>query len=276
MTRYTLSSRRAKTLAIFAAVALPFVVLPFFMVDMDYSDHGIVPDQPERIFKPTQVLGVRNRLMAAAYSYNTTLSQIRRSPHIGYDISVIRAMEEMGLAAGHFDAWIDEHPSTALVHVKYMPVNAQRYVASTASFIRKSNPRIDAKTAWREAAALVHYSAKYAVPYALTTAVAQVESTFDPNAVSPKGASGVMQVMWRLHKHLLSANGIMPTPGANPLSDPEQAIAAGCLLISRYIRAYGSVQDALEKYYGTSSVTYQRKVNRNIASIMNHHSEFFK
>jgi soluble lytic murein transglycosylase-like protein len=157
-----------------------------------------------------------------------------------------------------------------------MPAVSQRYVASTAIFIRKSNPRVDAKTAWREAAALVHYSAKYAVPYALTTAVAKVESTFDPDVVSSKGASGVMQVMWGLHWRLLQANGITPTPGSNPLADPEKAIAAGCLLLSRYIRAYGSVNSAMERYYGSSSENYQRKVNKNIASVMNHHSQFFK
>jgi soluble lytic murein transglycosylase-like protein len=151
----------------------------------------------------------------------------------------------------------------------------QKDVASIALFIRKSNCKIDAKTAWREAAALVHYSAKYGVPVALTTAVAQAESTFNPNAVSSKGASGVMQVMWKIHNGLLRSNGIQATPGVNPLADPEHAIAAGCLLLSRYIRVYGSVHKAMDRYYGGPSAGYQRKINGNIAKLMRHQSKLF-
>jgi soluble lytic murein transglycosylase-like protein len=195
------------------------------------------------------------------------------SPAVGYDASILRAAREMNLVVDHFDAWIDQHPGTALTHVKYMSAGMQKNVASTAVFIRKSNPGIDARTAWREAAALVHYSAKYGVPHVLTTAVARVESTFNPDALSSKGASGVMQVRWKLHNSLLRSNGINPEPGDNPLCDPEKAIAAGCLLLSRYIRAYGSVQAAMERYYGGKSDVYQRKVARNMALIMNHHIE---
>ena len=104
----------------------------------------------------------------------------------------------------------------------------------------------------------------------LSTAVAHAESTFNPDAVSPKGAQGVMQVMWRIHNGLLVANGIEATPGQNPLADPETAIDAGCLLLSRYIKACGSVQAAMERYYGGRSSSYRSKVNGNITKIMNH------
>jgi soluble lytic murein transglycosylase-like protein len=160
-------------------------------------------------------------------------------------------------------------------HIKYMPVTMQKDVANIAVFIRKSNYRIDEKTAWREAAAFVHYSAKYGVPSALTAAVAQTESTFNPNAVSPKGAAGVMQVMWRVHNGLLQSHGIQATPGTNPLADPEHAIAAGCLLLSRYIRASGSVRKAMDRYYGASSVSYYKRINVNIAKLMTHKAKLF-
>jgi soluble lytic murein transglycosylase-like protein len=122
----------------------------------------------------------------------------------------------------------------------------------------------------------VHYSGKYGIPSALAIAVAHAESTFDPNAVSSKGASGVMQVMWRIHNQLLQANGIVPSDGSNPLSDPEQAIAAGCLLLSRYLRAYGSVATAMERYYGGRSASYQRKIDRTIARILVHRAELYQ
>jgi soluble lytic murein transglycosylase-like protein len=262
-------------LLLFAVITMPFVVLPFFIVsDGANVSSSYIPYMQKEITAADQSKYLLSSTQRR--SGGVSLNQIRRGLNVGYDISVKRALREMGLRTAHFDAWIAQHPGTVLSHLRYMPVTSQQFVASTAVFIRKSNSRIDAKTAWREAAALVHYSAKYAVPYALTTAVAKVESTFDPDAISSKGASGVMQVMWDLHHSLLKANGITPAPGANPLADPEKAIAAGCLLISRYIRAYGSVNSAMERYYGTNSETYRRKVNRNVASVMNHHSQFFK
>jgi hypothetical protein len=66
----------------------------------------------------------------------------------------------------------------------------------------------------------------------------------------------------------LKSNGIHPSPGNNPLADPEHSIAAGCLLLSRYIRAYGSVRKAIDRYYGGTSATYHRKINVNMAKLM--------
>jgi hypothetical protein len=261
-------------LFLFAAITMPFIVLPFFVVsDGANMTSYYIPHMQKEI----AVSGRSEYVLSSTPRQScVSLNQIGRGLNVGYDTSVKRALRGMGLRTANFDEWIAQHPGTALSHLRYMPVTSQQFVASTAVFIRKSNSRIDAKTAWREATALVHYSAKYAVPYVLTTAVAKVESTFDPDAISSKGASGVMQVMWELHQQLLKANGITPAPGANPLADPEKAIAAGCLLLSRYIRAYGSVSNAMERYYGTNSETYQRKVNRNVASVINHHSQFFK
>lgn len=193
---------------------------------------------------------------------------------VGYDRSVLSAMRDTGVTVADFNAWIEQHPETTIRRLKYMPVTMQREVASTAIFIRKANPRLDAKTAWREAAAIAHFSSKYGVPSMLATAVAHTESTFDPNALSKKGASGVMQVMWRLHNPLLKANGIVSSGGPNPLADPEQAIAAGCLLLSRFLRAYGTVASAMEKYYGARSTTYQDKIDRTLAMLMDHHDTF--
>lgn len=264
-------------IALFTAAALPLIILPFAVVDTSIYGGAATPELlPPQPSTEEQAGQEKLHPLSSAARSKAALSRVTKTPNIGYDASVVMAMKEMGLVTDHFDAWIEQHPGTAIVHIKYMPVLMQQSVASTSLFIRKSNAKIDEKTAWREAAALVHYSAKYGVPYALTTAVAHVESTFNPAAVSPKGAAGVMQVMWRIHNQLLQANGIQPTPGSNPLADPEQAIAAGCLLISRYIKAYGSVQTAMERYYGGRSLAYQRKVNRNIASVLNHHAQLFK
>ena len=251
-----------KTMATFFAVIMPFLVLPFLIV----SEFITLSDGKDAYWRFPDENPVLSR-----YSPN----RFPMGAEIGYSRYVVSAMRDMDMVLDHFDVWAAEHPGSAIKHIRYMPETMQKDVANIAVFIRESNYRIDAKTAWREAAALVHYSAKYGVPSALTTAVAQVESTFNPNALSPKGACGVMQVMWSVHNGLLQSNGIKGTPGANPLSDPEHSIAAGCLLLSRYIRAYGSVQKAMDRYYGGPSDGYQRRVNGNIAKLMTHKAKLF-
>jgi hypothetical protein len=259
----------AKMALCFVLATLPFIILPFALVS-----NGLAS-----VKKGDTGYAAFVRLDVASSGGHSLLArpaaETAAPPHtqIGYDVSVLRAIREMGLVLDHFDVWIEEHPGSSLARIRFMPPAMQRNVASTALFIRKTNPRIDAKTAWREATAFVHYSAKYGVPSALSTAVAKAESTFNPDAISPKGASGVMQVMWKIHKGLLNSNGIYAASGANPLSDPEKAIAAGCLLLSRYLRAYGSLQMAMNRYSGGGSTSYLRKVNRNMASIMNHEAE---
>ncbi|MHB1776963.1 MAG: NlpC/P60 family protein [Acidimicrobiales bacterium] len=78
---------------------------------------------------------------------------------------------------------------------------------------------------------------QYGVPVGLLTAVAQHESGFDPNAVSPAGAEGLMQLM----------PGTAAGLGVNPF-DPAQAIDGAAQLLSGYLRQYGSVPLALAAY----------------------------
>jgi len=52
--------------------------------------------------------------------------------------------------------------------------------------------------------------------------------------------------------------------------DPERGVEAGVLLLSRYISAYGTVQKALNRYYGGISVSYLKKVNNNMAMLKRH------
>lgn len=262
-----------KMLSIFLAVSLPIVTLPLLLAAGAASAGDGAPEAAPTTLADLPKVETPHPMSAAARAKKNALSQLPVQTSVGFDASVLSALKSMGLVVDHFDAWIDAHPGTALKHVKFMPAHMQNDVAATALFIRKSNGKIDAKTAWREAAALVHYSAKYGVPSALTTAVAHAESTFNPDAVSPKGAAGVMQVMWKTHNGLLQSHGITATPGDNPLADPELAIASGCLLLSRYIRAYGSVQSAVDRYYGARSSAYRKKISRTMARILDHHAE---
>jgi soluble lytic murein transglycosylase-like protein len=81
-------------------------------------------------------------------------------------------------------------------------------------------------------------AARYALPASFVESVAKVESAMKPNAVSPKGAIGVMQLMPATAKAL----------SADP-SDPEQNIDAGTRLLRELLLKYnGDVANALAAY----------------------------
>jgi soluble lytic murein transglycosylase-like protein len=76
------------------------------------------------------------------------------------------------------------------------------------------------------------------LPAAFVESVAKTESGFDPAAISPKGAIGVMQLMPATAKAL----------GADP-SNPEQNIDAGARLLRQLLIKYnGDVVKALAAY----------------------------
>src|ERR1700674_3239129 len=69
---------------------------------------------------------------------------------------------------------------------------------------------------------------EYGVPPSLALAVAQTESAFNPSAVSPAGAIGVMQLM------PATASGL----GVDP-NDVQQNIQGGVQLLSQLLNQYG-------------------------------------
>ncbi len=143
---------------------------------------------------------------------------------------------------------------------------ATESIGSLSRFIQSQNGDVNRESALVQANAFWKYSLKYNVPLDLIVAVANTESHFRPEARSPAGAAGVMQVMWRVHAGLLQANGIMKE---EDLLDPEMGIAAGSLLLSRYLKAYGDTKAALGRYYGGSATVYWNRISRNLAKVKN-------
>jgi len=84
-----------------------------------------------------------------------------------------------------------------------------------------------------------HYASLNRVPSALVRAVIQAESNYNPQAVSPKGAKGLMQLMPSVIKDL----GVQ-----NPF-DPGENISAGVLLLKNLLNEYnGDYRKALSAY----------------------------
>ncbi|MEV6629823.1 transglycosylase SLT domain-containing protein [Actinoplanes sp. NPDC051470] len=80
--------------------------------------------------------------------------------------------------------------------------------------------------------------AKYGVSPKLLAAVAKVESGYNPKAVSPAGAQGLMQLMPGTAKGL----------GVHNSFDPEQAINGAAKLLSRNLKEFRSLPLALAAY----------------------------
>ena len=93
------------------------------------------------------------------------------------------------------------------------------------------------------------YSRTYNLPEPLIKAVIQQESSFNPNAVSHKGAVGLMQVMPATAKEM----GI-----TGDLQDPQVNIDAGCRYLAMMMSRYnGQLPIALAAYNaGPKAVDY--------------------
>jgi len=79
--------------------------------------------------------------------------------------------------------------------------------------------------------------AKHGVSPKLLAAVAKVESGYNPNAVSPAGARGLMQIMPATAAEL----------GVDPLN-PLQAVDGAARLLKRHLKDFGSLPLALAAY----------------------------
>lgn len=98
--------------------------------------------------------------------------------------------------------------------------------------------KVNAPSAYR---ALVERAAgKYGVPAALISAVISVESGWNPRAVSPAGAGGLMQLMPSTAKAL----------GVKNRFDPAQNIEGGTKYLAQLYKKYGSWHLALAAYNG--------------------------
>jgi soluble lytic murein transglycosylase-like protein len=85
-------------------------------------------------------------------------------------------------------------------------------------------------------------AARARFPEQLAEAVAYVESRFTPNAVSPKGARGVMQIM--------PATAAGFSTDADALFDIRTNVRLGIKYLSLLVDQYGSVDKALANYVG--------------------------
>ena len=108
--------------------------------------------------------------------------------------------------------------------------------AATAGSAVVGNARVAADTPY--AALFTAASHKYGVPAALLAAVAKAESGYDPRAVSPAGAQGLMQLMPGTAKGL----------GVQNSFDPAQSIDGAARMLRDLTHRFGRTDLALAAY----------------------------
>lgn len=89
--------------------------------------------------------------------------------------------------------------------------------------------------------AIQNASETYNVPQDILLAVAQTESGFKPDAISPTGVKGIMQVTQNTYEGL----GFK-----GDRADPTNSINAGAKLLGQLYQQYGNWDDALAHYNG--------------------------
>ena len=110
----------------------------------------------------------------------------------------------------------------------------------------------------------------YGVPYALALAIAEVETHFDPDAVSPTHDYGLMQINQINHAWLLEKGFDVHTYAGN--------IEAGLYIIGGYLDTYGDTERALMAYNngpnGAKKLwdagTYQTDYTRKVMAALEH------
>ena len=134
------------------------------------------------------------------------------------------------------------------VSVPGTPVAIRRVLTETASTPLRSGGAVSAQTVGTgNSYAAMFASAERAngLPAGLLSAVAKVESNFNPNAVSSAGARGLMQLMPATARSL----------GVDPLN-PAQAINGAARYLASHLRTFGSLPLALAAYNaGPGAVT---------------------
>ncbi len=110
-----------------------------------------------------------------------------------------------------------------------------------SAYLAHLNPDLSVGQNARISAAVVKYSAKYALDTTLVLAVIHQESTGRPWVRSAKGAVGLMQVM----PHMRGS-----VPVAGNLTSIETNIEAGCIILADNIRRLGEDRGILAYFWG--------------------------
>jgi soluble lytic murein transglycosylase len=113
--------------------------------------------------------------------------------------------------------------------------------------LKEENINIEDRTARMIARVVYEESARYGVDYRLVLALMKIESNFQDDAVSSKGARGLLQVKPSVAKFIAQDAGIR-WDGHRTLDEPDSNIKIGIHFFSQLIRDFRNIDLALKAY----------------------------
>ncbi len=123
----------------------------------------------------------------------------------------------------------------------------QAEAALVAERLERRGRRMTPYERQRVVATLVETCARYEVSPQLVLAVIEIESAYNPHAVSPVGAMGLMQLMPMTGAEVAERTG-EPWSGTSTLFDPEANVRLGVAYLRELIDRYDSIRVALAAY----------------------------
>jgi soluble lytic murein transglycosylase len=124
-------------------------------------------------------------------------------------------------------------------------------------------------------------SQKYAIDYRLILAVMKIESNFKNEAISRKGARGLLQIKPSLARYIAKDTGIQ-VEGVTSLHEPEKNIKIGVNYLSKLLDMFEDLASALHAYNaGPSKVKKTSTVNtapttRFAKSVLNEYKQIIE
>jgi soluble lytic murein transglycosylase len=134
-------------------------------------------------------------------------------------------------------------------------------VQQIVHFIKGKNVRLHDETLVRMANTVYEESQLHELDYRLVLAVIKVESNFRHDAVSNRGARGLMQIKPSLAKYIAKDAGISYS-GRECLSEPENNIRLGVYHLSRLMEDFKDMAIALHAY-NTGPAKLKGKVSKD-------------
>lgn len=120
-------------------------------------------------------------------------------------------------------------------------------IRRVSDVIEKDVRCLDKSATQSIATAIYRISKTKNIDYRIVLALAKVESNFKKDAVSPKGARGLLQVKPSVAKEIAKDLGIKPD-GKGWLHDYESNVALGTHLLSKLIEKFDDIHTALTAY----------------------------
>jgi soluble lytic murein transglycosylase-like protein len=171
------------------------------------------------------------------------------------------------VVAGQFAGPVGSSDARPLVHGKNaviartLPVDWSRRVLADS---RELFPGASRDRAESVVPIVERYARRFRLDPLVVLAVIQVESRFDPTAVSEQGAIGLMQLQGVTARDLAADMGLSWT-GDDMLFDPNVNVMLGCAYLRRLLDRFGDQDAALAAYCsGPTFVEARRDANDRI------------